>query len=114
MCVCVCVCVCISTSAIIGAFESIRKCLKEVKTRDLVEHMPAKEKSCFVELKERIEKLLADKSLHVHISMCSLHIRMLMCNLHVRMLMCSLHVRMSIYSLHVHMSMCSLHVLTFC
>ena len=48
-----------STNAIIGAFESIRECLKDVKTRDLVDHMSAKKKSCFIELKERVKKLLA-------------------------------------------------------
>ena len=39
-----------NTSPTIGAFESIRKCLTDVKTRGLVNHMPAKEKNCFIEL----------------------------------------------------------------
>ena len=40
----------------IGAFESIRKCLTDVKTRGLVNHMPAKEKNCFFELKDELKK----------------------------------------------------------
>ena len=43
-----------NTSPMIGAFESIRKCLKDVKTHSLVYHIPAKEKNCFVELKDEL------------------------------------------------------------
>jgi hypothetical protein len=41
-----------NTSPMIGAFESIRKCLTDVKTHGLVNHMLAKEKNCLVELKD--------------------------------------------------------------
>ena len=46
------------TNPMIGAFNSITECLKEVKARCLVDHMPTEENSCIAELKERVEKLL--------------------------------------------------------
>ena len=47
-----------NTSPMIGAFESIRKCFTDVKTRGFVNHMPAKEKNCFVELKDELKSCL--------------------------------------------------------
>ena len=44
-----------NTSPMIGVFESVRKYLTDVKTRGLVNHMPAKEKNCFVELKDKLK-----------------------------------------------------------
>ena len=47
-----------NTSPMIGAFESIRKCLTDVKTRGLINYMPAKENNCFVELKDELKSSL--------------------------------------------------------
>ena len=47
-----------NTSPMIGTFESIRKCLTDVKTRHLVNHMSVKEKNCFVELKDELKSCL--------------------------------------------------------
>ena len=44
-----------NASPMIGAFESIRRCLTDVITRGLVNHMSAEEKNCFVELKDELK-----------------------------------------------------------
>ena len=48
----------VSLDAIVSASKSFRECLEDVKTRVLVDHMTAKEKNYFAELKNELKSCL--------------------------------------------------------